>query len=158
MDIFRKIMLVLSCISFAVCGLFLNLLGGIGILLNADESYAVCGNALILSVAAFALSLTAAFFRKWFTNILSIIFNIAGTAFYIYPLGILNAIPNERIPRTSIEELTSRIYPSVFITIFLVLVIFADFFSYERQVQRAEKRKKKEIQKNRALTDEEKII
>lgn len=158
MDKLRKIMLVFSVPAFAVCCLYLNLLGGIGILLNADKNYSACGVSLLISVAAFAISLTAAFFRKGVFNIISLLFNIAGTICYIYPLGILNGIPNERIPKADIEVLTSRIYPSVIVTVFLAVVIFADFFSYDRSVKRMEKRQKRLKEKSRALTDEEKII
>mgnify|MGYP003294916952 CR=1 FL=1 len=155
MDIFRKIMLGISCISFAVCCLFLNLMGGIGMILN---DYTQCGTCLIISSAIFALSLISAFFSKTAANIISVITNIAATACYIYPISILNGIPNEQIPKTSIEILTSRIYPSVLVTIALAAAVFADVFSYERSVQRAERRKCKINEQTRSLTDDEKII
>lgn len=155
MDIFRKIMLGLSCVSFAVCCLFLNLLGGIGMILN---DYTQCGICLIVSTAVFAVSLTSAFFRNAIANIISVITNIAATACYIYPITILNGIPNEQIPKSSIEILTSRIYPSVIVTIALAAAVFADIFSYERSVKRAEQRKAKTNEQTRSLRDDEKII
>lgn len=155
MEIFRKIMLVLSTAAFAVCCLFLNLMGGIALNMN---NYEKCGTSLIISVGLFAVSLAAAYFRKGITNIISIVFNIAATAFYIYPLGILNAIPNSQIPKESVEVLTARIYPAVLVTVFLALVIMADFFSYDRIAKRAERKRVSEREKKRALTDDEKII
>lgn len=155
MDILRKVMLVLGTAAFAVCELFLNLFGGIGLIMNKYEN---CGICLLIAVGAFAAALTAAYFRKAAANIVSIVFNIAATLFYIYPLGILNAIPNSQVPKASIEVLTSRIYPSVLVTVFLAVAVFADVFSYERSVKRAEKRQRRIEEKNRSLTDEEKII
>lgn len=155
MEILRKVMLVLSAAAFAVCELFLNLMGGIAFIMNNYEN---CGISLIIAVAAFAIALISAFFRKPAANIISIVFNIIGTVFYIYPLGILNGIPNAKIPRESIEVLTSRIYPSVLVTVFLAMVIFADFFSYERSAKRAENRQRRIAEKQRALTDDERII
>ena len=46
MEIFRKIILGLSCAAFAVCCLFLNLMGGIGLMSN---NYTDIGRALIIS-------------------------------------------------------------------------------------------------------------
>ena len=54
--------------------------------------------------------------------------------------------------------LTARIYPAVLVTVFLALVIMADFFSYDRIAKRAERKRVSEKEKKRALTDDEKII
>ncbi len=155
MDLLRKVMLTLSVISFAVCCLFLNLMGGIALCMN---NYDACGKSLILSVILFAVSLIFAFFRRLPANILSALFNAAATLFYIYPIGILNAIPNEQIPRTSIEVITSRIYPAVIVTIVLAIAVFADFFSYDRMAMRAERKRIKAAENKRELTEDEKII
>ena len=89
---------------------------------------------------------------------LSLIFNIAGTLLYIYPIAVLNGIPNSSVPRSSIEILTSRIYPAISVTILLLIVIFADFFSYDRSAERAAKRNEKLKERSRSLTDDEKIV
>lgn len=155
MEIFRKITLGLSCAAFAVCCLFLNLMGGIGLMSN---NYTDIGRALIISVALLGLSLLLAFFRNIFTNIGSVLLNIAGTLFYIYPISVLNGIPNATVPKESVAVLTSRIYPAIIVTVLLAMVIFADIFSYERSVKRAERRNAKLREKNRSLKENEKII
>lgn len=78
MEIFRKIILGLSCAAFAVCCLFLNLMGGIGLMSN---NYTDIGRALIISVVLLGLSLLLAFFRNRITNLGSALLNIAGTVF-----------------------------------------------------------------------------
>ena len=155
MENLRKISLVLACAAFAICCLFLNLMGGIGLISN---NYTEIGRALIISVILLSLSLILAFFRNGYTNLGSVIFNIAGTFLYIYPIGVLNAIPNAQVPKESVEVLTSRIYPAISVTVLLALVIFADFFSYERSVKRSQRRQKKIQESTRALRDDEKII
>lgn len=155
MEILRKASLVLSCAAFSVCCLFLNLLGGIALYTN---NYQNAGMSLIISVGVLLAALVFAFFRKGITNLLSLIFNIAGTLLYIYPIAVLNGIPNSTVPRSSIELFTSRIYPAVSVTILLLTVIFADFFSYDRLTERERKKSEKLRERQRGLTDDEKII
>lgn len=155
MELLRKVCLVLGCAAFAVCCLYLNLLGGIAIYAN---NYQNAGISLIISVGALLAALVFSFFRKGIFNLLSLIFNLAGTLLYIYPITVLNSIPDYAVPRTSIELFTSRIYPAVSVTIILLTVIFADYFSYDRSAKRAEKRREKLKERSRSLTDDEKII
>lgn len=155
MEIFRKISLGLCCAAFAVCGLFMNLVGGLGMYVN---NYKKAGLCLMLSTAALLISIVAAFFRKTPANIISVIFNIAGTLLYVYPIGILNGIPNNVVSAESIEKFTSRIYPSVIVTVLLGAAVFADFFSYDRISARSAKKEKKKAERSRALKDSEKIV
>ena len=135
MEIFRKIILGLSCAAFAVCCLFLNLMGGIGLMSN---NYTDIGRALIISVVLLGLSLLLAFFRN--------------------RISVLNGIPNATVPKESIEVLTSRIYPAIIVTVLLAIAVFADIFSYERSVKRAERKNAKLKEKNRSLKEDEKIV
>lgn len=150
MDLLRKISLFLSAAAFAVCELFLNLLGGIGMRMNGYEK---CGNMLFAAVIMFAAALTFAFFRKTAFNVLSLLFNAGATVCYVCTLGILNGIKN-----VNVDVLTSRVYPSVILTVLLAVAIFADILSYDRICSRAERKKQKESEKNCSLSDEEKII
>ena len=155
MEILRKASLGLGCAAFAICCLFLDLFGGIAIYTN---NYQSAGLRLILSVVMLLIALIAAFFRKGAFNLISVIFNIAGTVLYIYPIAVLNGIPNHVVPRSSIEIFTSRIYPTIIVTILLLTAVFADFFSYDRMAEREKKRREREKEKHRSLTDDEKII
>lgn len=155
MEKLRKPCLVLAAAAFAVCGLFLNLMGGIALIIN---NYIQCGVCLLVSVGLFLISLISAFFRKAAANIISLLTNIAASACYIYTLAVLNGVPNTKVPKESMEIITSRIYPSVIVTVLLAAVIFFDIFSYERISARAEKKRRKSIEKSRPLKDSEKII
>ena len=112
----------------------------------------------MISVGVLLAALIFAFLRKGIWNLLSLVFNIAGTLLYIYPIGVLNAIPNSSVPRSSIEVLTSRIYPAVIVTILLLTAVFADYFSYDRTAERAKKKTEKLNERSRSLTDDEKIV
>lgn len=155
MEILRKVSLALGCAAAAVCCLFLNLAGGYALYSNNYETIGIC---LMLSTGFLILSLIAAFFRKGIFNLTSLILNIIGTLLYIYPISVLNGIPNSTVPRSSIEILTSRIYPAVSVTILLLTAVFADYFSYDRAAKRAEKKMQKQKEQTRKLTDDEKII
>lgn len=155
MEILRKVSLVLGCTAFAICCLFLNLLGGIALYSN---DYQNAGMSLMISVGVLLAALIFAFLRKGIWNLLSLVFNIAGTLLYIYPIGVLNAIPNSSVPRSSIEVLTSRIYPAVIVTILLLTAVFADYFSYDRTAERAKEKTEKLNERSRSLTDDEKIV
>ena len=155
MEILRKVSLALGCAAAVVCCLFLNLAGGYALYSNNYETIGIC---LMLSTGFLILSLIAAFFRKGIFNLTSLILNIIGTLLYIYPISVLNGIPNSTVPRSSIEVLTSRIYPAVSVTILLLTAVFADYFSYDRAAKRAEKKMQKQKEQTRKLTDDEKII
>lgn len=155
MALFRKITVILGVIAFVICSLALDLMGGLALTMNNYES---CGYALIASVGAFAVSLILIFFKKSITDILSIIFNTAATLLYTYPISVLNAIPNEQVPRASIEILTGRIYPSILVSVLFAAAVFSDLLSEEKSAARAEKKLKKYEQAHRKLNDDEMII
>lgn len=155
MEILRKVSLALSCAAAAVCCLFLNLMGGFALYINNYQTVGIC---LIVSSVMLIVSLIAAFFRKGILNLISLLLNIIGTLLYIYPIAVLNGIPNSSVPRSSIELLTSRIYPAVSVTILLLTAVFADYFSYDRAAKRAEKKMQKHKEQTRDLTDNEKIV
>ena len=154
--VFRKIMLTGGVFSFCICGLFLNGMGGAA--LTMYDNYARFGVCLLISTLLSGGALAAAFIRKGWANIISVILNIAATVLWIYPLTCLNAVPNSAVPKTSMEVITGRIYPAVIITITLGTAVFADFFSYDRIAAREEKKRRKLEARNRPLEDDERII
>lgn len=163
MEKLRKVSLVLSVIAFAVCELFLNLLGGIGILMNKGDGqytpiYDTSGKCLMICTAVFGLALVLAFFRKLWANLGCVVLNIAAAVLYIIPIRLLDSIPNAVVPKLQMEVIINRIYPSIILTILLAVVVFADVLSYDRSVKRAEKRGRRITEKNRPLKDNEKII
>lgn len=158
MERLRKIMLALGTCAFVVCSLFLDVMGGLGILFGADEKYHSIGVMLISSAAVFLPCLVLSYFRKAWSNIISVILNIAATVLYIIPLDTLNSIPESTIPRSLISVLTARIYPSIAVTALLGLAVAADAMSYDRRSARETRRRKRIHEKKRQLKEEEKII
>ncbi|MCM1578343.1 MAG: hypothetical protein NC078_06050 [Ruminococcus sp.] len=156
MEIFRKIMLGAGVVSFCICGLFLNGMGGVAMTMYG--SYAKYGYSLLLSTLLFGGALGAALSRKPILNALSLMLNIFATVLWIYPIAGLSAVPNSIVPKESMEVLTGHIYPAVIITMSLGLAVFADIFSPGRIAEREKKREAKDAMKNRPLEDNEKIV
>lgn len=155
MNIFRKISLVCGIIAVLVCCLFLNVLGGAGLLTAGYTGGGIC---LIASSAALLFSLLLSISRRTWMNVAAAVFCAAGTVLYIIPIAQLNSIPNSKVPKQSIEVLTGRIYPAILATVFIACVIFANIMSDENRDKRRKRRDKAEAEKNRRLTDDEKII
>lgn len=120
-----------------------------------SNGYEKCGYALIISTVLLIIALISSALKK---VILPLLFNILGSAGYIYALAVLSAIPNTKIPKESIERLMANHYPTVFVTVFLVVLVFLNYFSKEAVEKRAKKREEKYLELNRKLRDDEKII
>ena len=132
----RTITLVLASIAEVICCLGLNSMGAYAFISNGYEK---CGYALILSTIFLLTALISAILKK---VLIPFILNILGSGGYIYALAILSAIPNTKIPTESIERLMANHYPTAFVTVFLIVIIFFNYFSKEAVEKRAEKRKK----------------
>ena len=158
MELFRKIMLFLGTAAFAVCSLFLNGLGGAAIITVGTEQYRPVGILLLVSTGVFIPALITAYGRKIWTNIVSLTLNTAATVMYALPINALNSIPESAVPKESIEVLTSRIYPSVFVTVFLALAVIADIMTEKRIAERERIRAERLAEKNRSLNEDEKIL
>ncbi|MBQ8979248.1 MAG: hypothetical protein IJ080_05765 [Oscillospiraceae bacterium] len=154
MEILRKIALAAGTAAFLICALFLNVMGGTGILLNSDEKYHVIGVMLIASAAVFLGALVFSFIRRSWANLLSLFLNICATVLYIMPIERLTSLTENNIPKASVDRLTSRIYPSAAVTVLLAAAVIADYLSYDRAAARMEKKK----EKNRRLREDEKIV
>lgn len=158
MEMLRKAALVLGTIAFAVCSLFLNGLGGAAILTVAGEQYRAVGIMLLVSSGLFLVCLVTAYGRKLWANIVSLAANAAATVLYILPISALNSIADSDIPRENIEKLTSRIYPSVAVTVLLAVAVLADIMTERRITEREKRREERIAEKRRALHDDEKIV
>lgn len=148
----RKITLILTIIAEVICCLGLNMLGGFGFIFNGYEK---CGYALFISTALLVAALVIAVFKK---VIIPILLNILGSVFYIYALAALGSIPNTLIPKENTERLMMNHYPTIIVTILLVLLAFFNFMSEEAVQKRLAAKKAKESERDRALTDNEKIL
>ena len=155
MEIFRKISLVCGCLAVAVCCLFLNVIGGMGLMSNGYESGGIC---LIVSSALLLIAVILAFSKRTPISIIAAVLCAVGTILYAIPIAQLNSIPDAQVAKQDIEVLTGRIYPAIIATIFIACAIFANIMSYDNRAKRAERKEKRILEKQRPLTDEEKII
>ena len=151
----RKISLVLCIAAAAIISGYINIFGGISIIVVNYEKYGNIGIALLISSLFLIVGTVIAAFQKvW----IPAVFNIIGTVPYIYSVMQLYAIPNSLIPKTATEPLAERHLMTVIVTILLAAVAFFNFFS-EKNVQNREKRRiQKAAEQDRQLKDSEKIL
>lgn len=148
----RKVLLILSVIAEIICCGLLNLMGAYAFIVN---EYLNCGYALIISSVLLISALFFAAFRK---VIIPLILNIFGSAGYIYALSVLSSIPSTKIPAENTEKLMANHYPTIAVTVLLVLLILFNFMSKDAVEKRRSKKLAKIKELNRSLTDDEKII
>ena len=154
----RIITLILCSAAAAIISGFINIMGGIGFCFfvkTTDETYANCGVCLFISSAFLIFgAITACFKKVW----IPFIANIIGSAFYIYTVSRIYAIPNTLIAKTTTEPLAERHLLTVIVTVLLFALTVFNYFDEKNADKRNVKRKEKQDKLNRTLTDEEKII
>ncbi len=148
----KTIIMILLSAALIICGFFLNVFGGIGLYINNYES---AGIALFISTGAFAAGYILLFSDL---VILPAVFDIIGTAAFIYPINILLSISNERIPKQFTEPLAERIYPAIFISVLLLLGAAVNLLSPKQCEKREKRRLKKYNAEKRPLKNDEKIV
>lgn len=147
--------MVLCIISAAVFAGFTNIFGGVSIIMVNFDKYGDLGVALLISSFFLILSTILACFEKF---LLPIIFNIIGTAAYIYTVSGFYAIPNELIPKASTEALAEKHLLTVIVTILLAALTFFNFFTEKNVRKRQDRKTRKYNKESRSLKDNEKIL
>lgn len=158
----RNIILVLTiAATIIICGL-LNISAGYAFCCLMDvesqkniDLFNSMGTGLLLS-SLFLISATViAFFKKvWIT----LIMNIIGSAFYIYTVSKLYAIPNSSLPKDVTEPLAERHLLTIIVTLLLITLAIINYFDESNVKKRLNVKKKKIEQNERKLTDDEKIL
>lgn len=151
----RKISLALCIAAAAIFSGYNNIYGGVSIIIVNYEKYGKIGIALLISSLFLIAGIVFAAYQKvW----IPLVFNIIGTAAYIYSVSQLYAIPNTLIPKEKTEPLAERHLFTVIVTVLLIALTFFNFFSDENVKARQERRNKKAAEQDRPLEDSEKII
>lgn len=130
----------------------LNTLGGAAFIMNG---YDKCGIALFISTVLLVAALVFIAFKK---SLVPLILTIVGSGFYIYTLAVIEAIPNTKIPKEYTEALSAKHFPTVAVTVLLIMLVIFNFFSEEAVQKRIEKRNSKKAEQDRSLNDDEKIL
>lgn len=147
--------MVLCIIAAAVFAGFTNIFGGVSIIVVNFDKYGDLGVALLISSFFLILGTILACFEKF---LLPIIFNIIGTAAYIYTVSGFYAIPNELIPKASTEALAEKHLLTVIVTILLAALTFFNFFTEKNVRKRQDRKARKYNKESRSLNDNEKIL
>lgn len=148
----RIVTLILTIAAAVICCLGLNLMGGFAFI---AQGYDKCGYALFISSALLSAAVILGGSKK---VLLPVILDIFGSAGYIYTLSVLNAIPNTKIPRTSIETLMSNHYPTIIVTVLIILLAVFNFMQEDAVEKRRKAKAAKIAAENRSLNDNERIL
>lgn len=113
------------------------------------------GSCLLLSSLFLSASAVVAIFKKvW----IPLVLNIIGSAFYIYTVSEIYAIPNSALEKSRTEFLAERHLITVVVTLLLFALIIFNFLDEKNANKRKLKKDKKTAQINRELTSEETIL
>ncbi len=154
----RILTMILCIAATAIISGFINVAGGIGLCFfveSEQQTYTMCGISLFISSAFLIAALIIACFKRFW---LPLIFNFIGTAFYIYTVAEIYAIPNTLIPKESTEPLAERHLLSVIVTLLLLILTILNFFDEKNVQKRISKQNLKDEKQNRALNEDEKIV
>ncbi|MDE6762179.1 MAG: hypothetical protein K2J73_00655 [Oscillospiraceae bacterium] len=154
----RTVTVVLCIAAAAVISLCVNFAGGFALAFMVESSSHVfhkCGIALLASSAFLIAGTVVACFKKvW----IPLIFNIIGTACYIYTVSEIYAIPNTMRPKTDTEPLAERHLFTVIVTLLLFMLTVFNYLDEKNAAKRNEKRRLKAEKLDKKLSDDEKII
>ena len=154
----RNVTVVLCIAAAAVISLFLNCAGGFALAFMVESSSDVfykCGIALLVSSAFLIAGTVVACFKKvW----IPLIFNVIGTACYIYAVSEIYAIPNTMRPKTDTEPLAERHLFTVIVTLLLFALTVLNYLDEKNVSKRNEKRRLKAEKLAKKLSDDEKIV
>lgn len=154
----RTVTVVLCIAAAAVISLFINSIGGFALAFMVESSSDIfykCGIALLASSAFLIAGTVVACFKKvW----IPLIFNIIGTACYIYTVSEIYAIPNSMRPKTDTEPLAERHLFTVIVTLLLFALTVFNYLDEKNVSKRNEKHRLKAEKLGKKLSDDEKLI
>lgn len=161
MNTARNIIVALTITSVVIiCG-FLNISAGYAFccLIEVEHQENIdlfnsMGTSLLFSSLFLITATIIALFKK---ILIPLVLNIIGSAFYIYTVSELYAIPNTLLEKSRTEFLAERHLFTIIVTLLLFTLIFFNYFD-ETNLNKRNKRKEKFTQNNRELTSEEKIL
>lgn len=154
----RTVTVILCIAAAAVISLCLNSAGGFAFAFmveSVSDIFRKCGTALLISsVFLIAGTVIACFKKVW----VPLIFNIIGTAFYIYAVSGIYSIPNTLRPKTDTEPLAERHLLTVIVTVLLFALTVFNYLDEKNVSKRNEKRRLKAENLSKKLSDDEKIV
>ncbi len=148
--------MVLTIAAAAIISGFIDIFGGISIIVVNYEKYGDLGIALLISAFFLILGTILACFEKiW----LPVVFNIIGTISYIYTVSNLYSIPNSsNKPKVQTEALAEKHLFTVIVTVLLAVLTILNIFTDKNVKKREKKRLEKYNKENRSLTNNEKLL
>jgi hypothetical protein len=132
-------------------GVVINSLGAVGFFQNENTDFAQGAYGLLFAAPLLAIAYILTIFKLTFTPA---IITLLGSAGYIYTLHYLNTLAEGWMPRWVTDNIASNHYPSIFVSVFILILCCLNYFLPEK----IDKRRNRKKAKLRGLREEEKIL
>jgi hypothetical protein len=136
-------------------GVLINSLGAVGFFRNPNPIYAEGAYGLLFAAPLLLLAWLLTVFKMSF---IPAVIDIIGSAGYIYTLHYLNSLAEGFMPRWVTDNIAQNHYPSIFVSVFILILCCLNYFLPEKINKRRERRTAKHREINRGLREEEKIL
>ncbi|MDR0944254.1 MAG: hypothetical protein LBM41_06965 [Ruminococcus sp.] len=154
MKTLRIILLIITGIVTVFFGVIINVLGAIGFILNQVD-YSQGSYGLIVAAPLLLAAYIMVIFKM---SITPAIFTVIGSAGYLYTIYYLNSLAAGWMPGWVTDKIAQNHLPSIYASIFLLVLCALNYFLPEKMEKRKLRRDKKISDENRALTEDEKIM
>jgi hypothetical protein len=132
-------------------GVVINVLGAVGFFQNENPIYTEGAYGLLVAAPLLAIAYILTIFKLSF---IPAVIDIIGSVGYIHTLSYLNSLSEGFMPYWVTEKIAGNHYPSIFVSIFILILCCLNFFLPEK-VNRRSVHKRIKL---RTLREDEKIL
>jgi hypothetical protein len=151
MKTLRLILLIITGIITVFYGVIINILGAVGF--NMAD-YGQGGYGLLVAAPLLLAAYIMTIFKMSFIPAIVTVFGSAG---YLYTIWYLDSLAAGWMPGWATDKIAQNHMPCVFVSVFLLILCFINFFLPEKIERRRLRKAEKLTAENRDLTDDEKI-
>jgi hypothetical protein len=162
MKTLRIILLIITGVVTIFFGVIINMFGAIGFNMNTYgqvglnmTDYGQGAIGLIIAAPLLLAAYIMVIFKMTFTPA---IVTVLGSAGYLYTIAYLNSLAAGWMPGWVTDKIAQNHLPSIYASIFLLVLCVINYFLPEKMEKRRLRRDKKVSDENRALTEDEKIM
>jgi hypothetical protein len=152
MKTLRIILLIITGVVTVFFGVIINILGAIGF---NQTDYGQGSYGLLVAAPLLLAAYIMTIFKMTFTPA---IVTVIGSAGYLYTIYYLNSLAAGWMPGWVTDRIAQNHLPSIYASIFLLVLCVINYFLPEKMEKRKLRRSKKFEAENRALTEDEKIM
>ncbi|MDR0974106.1 MAG: hypothetical protein LBL80_00190 [Ruminococcus sp.] len=155
MKLLRTILLIATGIITVFFGVIINVLGAVGFFQNEQTEFAQGAYGILAAAPLLGIAYLLTIFKMTF---IPAVLDILGSAGYIYTLHYLNSLAEGWMPRWVTDNIASNHYPSIFVSIFILIICVFNYFLPEKIDRRKKLHTARLVEEQRALREDEKIL